>query len=146
MREIARGSDGWYFEHQKIEPTPEEIQAWDDMWCRHCSSGSIMDHKLSCADACATQVPCPACFGTGYKDWKNKYFEFASHAKVVAVSGDLLDPDNFNVFNRITVEFCWNLQGQQDGRPPHPIYERTLKLLHIGRTVLEALERDKNVR
>jgi hypothetical protein len=47
MRSIAKGSDGWYFENVKIEPTEEEIAAWEAIWCRHCSMGSIMaQHRL----------------------------------------------------------------------------------------------------
>jgi hypothetical protein len=145
MRQIAKGHDGWYFENQKIEPTEEEIAAWEAIWCRHCSMGSIMDRRptVSCAEACATQVPCPACFGTGRKDFGN-YFQYYSNAKVVAVSEKRLHPMTFEIGRRLTVEIDQNYQSQQDGRPLNPRYERVLKMLHIGKAVLEALEGKKD--
>jgi hypothetical protein len=145
MRSIAKGSDGWYFENVKIEPTEEEIAAWEAIWCRHCSMGSIMDRRptISTVEACATQVPCPACFGTGRKDFGN-YFQYFSNAKQLTCSGLMRNPDTLSVYRRMSVEFDMNYPVQQDGRPLNPHYERHLKILHIGRAVLEALEGKQN--
>lgn len=139
MREIAQGSDGWYFENQKIEPTPEEIQVWENKFCDYCSGGgSLLPKKGSLAEKCEKQLPCPGCFGTGKKD-HGKYFQKASHGKVISVSGPILDPNTFSPRQYVTVEFAYNTQSQQDGRPPHKLYELYMKVLHIGRAVSLAM-------
>jgi hypothetical protein len=142
MRSIAKGSDGWYFENVKIEPTEEEIAAWNNLWCDHCSMGSIMPNKGTLKEQRDRQVPCPVCMGTGRKDF-TKYFRHATNGKVVSVDKEKLNPDTLQRSRRITVEFDWGYPSQQDGRPLHPAYERVLKMLHLGRTVLEALDEKK---
>lgn len=138
MREIAKGHDGWYFESKKIEPTVEEIQNWEDKFCDYCSGGSLMPKKGTLVEQCKKQVPCPVCFGTGRKE-HGKYFQYMSNGKVISIGDLKLDPDSFNPTRRITVEFDMNIEVQQDGRPPNLMYKMYLQMLHIGKTVLLAM-------
>jgi hypothetical protein len=138
MRKIAKGHDGWYYQSEKIEPTPEEIQAWEDQYCDYCSMGSLMPRKGNLAEQCERQVPCPVCFGTGIKD-HGKYFQKASHGKVISVGDLVFDPESFCMKRYVTAEFAVNYPGQQDGRPLPKMYEMYLKMLHIGRAVLLAM-------
>ncbi len=138
IREIAKGHDGWYHQHEKIDPTEEEIKAWEDKFCDYCGMGSLFPKRGNLAEQCERQIPCPACMGTGYKDHK-QFFQTASGGKVVSVSKPTLNPESFCVGQRMTVEFDLNEPGQ-DGRPLHHLYATHLKVLHIGKTIVMAME------
>lgn len=145
-RKIAQGSDGWYYNNEKIEPTESEIQEWHDSFCKHCSMGSIMPKIKDISEQCKQQVPCPVCLGTGMKNSTGRYHKWASNAKVESVSSTLLDANNFCPKRKITVSFDYQIPSQQDGRPPNQYYSRMLKILHIGTTVMEALETEQKKR
>lgn len=123
VRNITQGSDGWYFNNLRIEPTPAEIEAWESKWCRYCHGGFLHDSRLkTIAERCVSQVPCPVCEGTGRKPNKDEpRYNSIINAKVISVSKASLHPDTLCPMKKITVEFYYIYEGQQDGRPPSPL-------------------------
>lgn len=134
IREIAKGHDGWYFDHIKIEPTEEEIQQWNNQWCNFCCIGTIFSKNKK------EQIPCPKCLGSGLKK-ENTHFEWASHGVVDKISGWFINPETYGLLQKIQVSFNLNESGQQDGRESNKEYTRMVKMYYIGKTILEAIEK-----
>lgn len=149
LRKVLQGPDGFKTECG-LEPTPEEIEAWHDMFCGYCDGrGSLMNKRLkTLQEQCDTQLPCPACQGTGRskKEDQDAYHSDVQDVKVVRVDPAILDAKTFCPKRKVTMEFYYCYAGQQDGRGVSHSYAAMKQAYELGgKSVLAMNEWNKQM-
>lgn len=107
--------------------------------CPYCNGlASIVKKCDTLQEECDSALPCFACNGSGGNEWGDR-FEHFSNFVVTNVGEVKLDPDNYCPKRRITLEFDYVYEAQQDGRPPSPSWTAGIQAIQLGKKAVIAL-------
>jgi len=109
--------------------------------CEYCKgAGFLRVKRETLAEELDKCFPCFACEGHGNPVDARRGYQHIDNVVIKEVSQVKLNPDTLCPRRRITVEFDYNYEAQQDGRPPKPHHVMAAKCLEIGKKVYAALK------